>query len=164
MNTSLDAMSDLVGQYLRVRRALGYKLNNAEDILNRFVAYLEVRDADRVSVADAVGFATAPPARTARTQALRLSAVRCFTRWAHCQDPSIEVPPARLLPARPSRVAPYIYTAEQLDAIRNDVDLSAHQRDAVESLRIVLAADESIKTGRAVHLHSPAREPQAKRG
>lgn len=129
MNTSLDAMSDLVGQYLRVRRALGYKLNNAEDILNRFVAYLEVRDADRVSVADAVGFATAPPARTARTQALRLSAVRCFTRWAHCQDPSIEVPPARLLPARPSRVAPYIYTAEQLDALLEAAGRLSHRNE-----------------------------------
>lgn len=106
MNPSVEAVSDLVGQYLRVRRALGYKLDNAESILGRFIAYLEVHDADGVRVADAVGFATAPPARTARTQALRLSAVRCFARWAHCQDPSIEVPPARLLPARPSRVAP----------------------------------------------------------
>ena len=56
MNTSLDAMSDLVGQYLRVRRALGYKLNNAEDILNRFVAYLEVRDADRGGMIKSCGW------------------------------------------------------------------------------------------------------------
>lgn len=68
MNRSLEAVSDLVSQYLRVRRALGYKLNNAEYILNRFITYLEDHDAEGVSVADAVGFATAPPDRIVRTR------------------------------------------------------------------------------------------------
>jgi hypothetical protein len=31
--------------------------------------------------------------------------------------PHIEVPPARLLPARPTRVAPYIYTAVEIQAL-----------------------------------------------
>ncbi|MBI5850649.1 MAG: Gfo/Idh/MocA family oxidoreductase [Planctomycetes bacterium] len=39
-----------------------------------------------------------------------------------------------------------------LRAIREDVDLSDHLNDAVESLRIVLAADESARTGRVVVL------------
>ncbi len=39
-----------------------------------------------------------------------------------------------------------------LNAIASDVDMSDHMRDAVNSLRIVLAADESIKTKRAVEL------------
>jgi len=39
-----------------------------------------------------------------------------------------------------------------LDAIRNDRDLSAHMDEAVSSLRIVLAADESFRTGRTVEL------------
>lgn len=39
-----------------------------------------------------------------------------------------------------------------LDAIDNNVDLSSHHADAVASLRIVLAADESIRTGRTVEL------------
>ena len=38
-----------------------------------------------------------------------------------------------------------------LKAIREDLDLSRHLEDAVSSLRIVLAADESIRTGRVVH-------------
>ena len=37
-----------------------------------------------------------------------------------------------------------------LDAILNDRDLSDHMSDAVNSLRIVLAADESFRTGRTV--------------
>ena len=39
-----------------------------------------------------------------------------------------------------------------LAAIRNDEDLSEHARGAVDSLRIVLAADESIRSGQAVTL------------
>ncbi|MDC6353151.1 MULTISPECIES: Gfo/Idh/MocA family protein [Robiginitalea] len=37
-----------------------------------------------------------------------------------------------------------------LDAIRNDADLGDHLRDAVNSLRIVLAADASYKSGKTV--------------
>ena len=46
-------------------------------------------------------------------------------------------------------------TCEQevfLNAIVNDVDLSDHMADAVNSLRIVLAADEAFKTGKTVEL------------
>ena len=39
-----------------------------------------------------------------------------------------------------------------LRAIREDLDLSAHQQDAINSLRIVLAADESVRTGKVVML------------
>ena len=39
-----------------------------------------------------------------------------------------------------------------LRAIDEDVDLSAHMNDAVKSLKIVLGADESVRTGRVVQL------------
>ena len=39
-----------------------------------------------------------------------------------------------------------------LDAIRHDRDLGDHMADAVNSLRIVLAADEAFRTGRTVEL------------
>ncbi|WP_011582027.1 MULTISPECIES: Gfo/Idh/MocA family protein [Chelativorans] len=39
-----------------------------------------------------------------------------------------------------------------LKAIREDMDLSRHMEDAVQSLKICLAADESVRTGRAVKL------------
>jgi predicted dehydrogenase len=43
-----------------------------------------------------------------------------------------------------------------LNAIDEDLDLSAHMRDAVRSLRIVLAADESVRSGRVVTLGGQA--------
>lgn len=39
-----------------------------------------------------------------------------------------------------------------LQAIRDDLDLSSHVQDAINSLKIVLAADESFKTGKTVEL------------
>ena len=39
-----------------------------------------------------------------------------------------------------------------LNAIRKNVDLTAHMEDAISSLRIVLAADESVRTGKIVTL------------
>jgi len=39
-----------------------------------------------------------------------------------------------------------------LNAIREDVDLSDHMEDAIASMRIVAAADESFRTGRTVDL------------
>lgn len=39
-----------------------------------------------------------------------------------------------------------------LRAIREDIDLARHMQDALQSLRVCLAADESIRTGRAVDL------------
>ena len=38
------------------------------------------------------------------------------------------------------------------DAINNDLDMEAHVRDAINSLRIVLAADHSVRTGEVVKL------------
>jgi len=39
-----------------------------------------------------------------------------------------------------------------LEAIRTDIDLASHMQDAVNSLKIVLAADESFKTGKTITL------------
>ena len=57
-----------------------------------------------------------------------------------------------------------------LNAIRKDVDLTDHMNDAVNSLRIVLAADESFRTGKMIDLtakapakKAPAKKPAAKK-
>ena len=42
--------------------------------------------------------------------------------------------------------------AFMIQAIQTDADLGRHMRDAVQSLRICLAADESIRTGKIVNL------------
>ena len=61
------------------------------------------------------------------------------------------------LPEEPSHLELCAYEqAFVLDAIQDDFDLSRHMLDAVQSLAICLAADESIRTGRAVTLEETA--------
>jgi hypothetical protein len=38
------------------------------------------------------------------------------------------------------------------NSIINDADLTSHQDDAINSLKIVLAADQAYKTGKTVYL------------
>jgi integrase/recombinase XerD len=160
MSTAREELRELVAEYLTVRRSLGYKLDDAEYILARFFAYLHEHDAHGVTVEHALGFATAPAGASPRWQALRLSAVRCFARWAHCQDPDIEVPPARLLPARPTRVAPYIYTPGQIQALLEAADLLRPAvRAATFHTLIGLMAATGIRTGEAVGLDIASLDP-----
>jgi integrase/recombinase XerD len=159
----VSGLEQMVADYLRVRRSLGFKLDEAEYILARFVDYLQASDAPHtVTVAHALAFATAPPGASQRWQALRLSAIRCFARWAHTTDPAVEVPPARLLPARPTRTAPYIYTNAEIAAL---LDGAARLRPAIRAAThhtlIALMATTGIRTGEAIGLDIASLDPQA---
>lgn len=147
------ALSAMVTDYLKVRRSLGFALDNPERVLVKFVDYLRDRGIEEVTVEDAVAFATAPPCGSARSQALRLSAIRGFTRWARTLDPSIQVPPARLLPARVTRAAPYIYTPSQITALLGAADqLRPQIRASTHHALIALMAATGIRTGEAIGL------------
>jgi len=143
----------LVTDYLRVRRSLGYKLEYTERLLFGFVDYLSAVGAPAATVEHAVGFAMAPPGASPRWQALRLSAVRCFARWAHLLDPTIQVPSPRLLPARVTRAAPYIYSDTEIAALLEATDRLHPQIRAVTfHTLIALMAATGIRTGEALGL------------
>jgi integrase len=146
-------LEDMVADYLRVRRALGYKLEDNEHILVAFVAYLRSQDAQGVSVEHALDFATAATGASPRRQALRLSAIRCFARWAMTIDPTVQVPPASLLPARATRAAPYIYTEDEVGALIGAADrLSPAIRAATFHTLIALMASTGLRTGEVLGL------------
>lgn len=143
----------MVADYLRVRRALGHQLRGVERVLDGFVDHLQAQHADTVTVEHALAFATAPPGLSARGRALRLSAIRCFTRWASTIDASIQVPPDRLLPARPTRAVPHIYTGEEISALlRAAEQLRPAIRAASFHALIALMSAAGIRTGEALGL------------
>jgi len=163
---SMDAMSarlrGLVSDYLRVRRSLGYKLEYTERLLFGFVDYLQEHGATAATVEHALGFALAPSTASPRWHALRLSAVRCFARWAQLQDPSIEVPSPRLLPARVTRAAPYIYSDAEIAAL---LDATDHLRPPIRAVTlhtlIAVMAATGIRTGEALGLDITDFDQQA---
>jgi integrase/recombinase XerD len=122
-------------------------------LLFAFADYLEDHAADSVSVGHAVAFATAAEAASPRWQALRLSAIRLFARWAHLLDPSVQVPPARLLPARATRAAPYLYSDAEIAALlAAATELTPKIRAATMVALISLMAATGIRTGEALAL------------
>ena len=142
----------LVTDYLRVRRSLGYKLEYTERLLFGFVDYLSAVGAPAATVEHAVGFAMAPPGASPRWQALRLSAVRCFARWAHLQDPTIQVPSPRLLPARVTRAAPYIYSDTEIAALLEATGRLHPQIRAVTFHTLIALMAATGRTGEALGL------------
>lgn len=115
MNTLQEAVQD----YLALRRSLGFKLRDAGKGLLDFVAFMEQQRASyithRLALAWAQQTSTAPPSIWAR----RLSWVRCFARHRSATDPRTEIPPASLLPYRPKRARPYLYSNDEIRALLN---------------------------------------------
>jgi integrase/recombinase XerD len=152
----------MVGDYLRVRRSLGYKLVGTEHLLFEFVDYLDDRGAPTLTVEHAVRFATARPQASARRHALRLSAIRCFARWAHTLDPDVQIPPARLLPARATRAAPYLYTGAEVTTLLGAADeLRPAIRAATLHTLVALMSATGIRTGEALGLDLTDFDAQA---
>ena len=101
--------------YLQTRRSLGYRLQGQARLLMSYIADLEAAGVT-VTAANAVAWATRPAGASAVWYARRLSAARCFARYLRHRP---VLPGAALLAAAGgySRVAPYIYTQEEVDAL-----------------------------------------------
>jgi integrase/recombinase XerD len=95
----VSALRRAAEDYLRMRRALGYKLEVQSWMLRGFVAYLEQVGASTVTIEHAVGWATQPAQADPTYWSDRLSVARQFARYLQTIDPACEVPPSRLLPA-----------------------------------------------------------------
>jgi len=113
----MSELRSAIEQHLTVRRALGYKLELAERLLGQFSAYLEAIGATGITTELALAWATLPVAASPEWQGLRLSAVGGFAAWLQTIDPSTEVPPADLLPGRPRRAVPYLYSEAEIAAL-----------------------------------------------
>ncbi len=114
----MTALSDAVGDYINVRRAMGYKLERAEELLMQFVRHLEEVGATTITVDQAVAWATMPVGASRAWKGIRLSAARSFATWLQAREPATEVPPPDALGPRPVRRAvPYLYTDAEVAAL-----------------------------------------------
>src|SRR5262249_18340207 len=96
------------------------------------------------------------PAGNPSWHALRLSAVRGFATYLHTIDPSAEVPPANLIPWRPCRATPYLYSATDIAAlIAAAASLRFPLRAATYQTLIGLLAVTGMRVGEAIRLDRP---------
>lgn len=100
--------------YLALRRSLGFKLRDAERQLWKFAEFLETRGSAHISTEIALQWAQQSARTQASTQAQRLGYVRGFARYHAANDLQTEIPPPGLLPYRPRRARPFLYSQEQI--------------------------------------------------
>lgn len=113
----MSQLIDDLDEYLSLRRAFGAKLCGSEFHLRRFGAFLEEAGAPFVTTKLALEWATQPQGVTGVCHAGRLRSVRLFARFLRAKDCRNEVPHADLLPYRPKRATPYLYTTAEIQAL-----------------------------------------------
>jgi integrase/recombinase XerD len=99
-----------VDDYLWLRRALGFKLERAGQLLPQLVTYLEAAGAATVTSDLAIAWARLPERARPNHWAQRLAIARGFARYLQTIDPATEVPPVGVFPARRHRPTPYLWS------------------------------------------------------
>jgi integrase len=138
-----------------MRRALGFKLITQGRHLMRFVDYCEARHADRITTELAVDWArgTLRGSDHETYLARRLMVVRIFARHMKTLDPATEVPPEDVLPQRKYRIAPYLYSPAEINALIEAAGgLTPPLRAATWQTLIGLLAVTGMRTGEACRL------------
>jgi len=149
----MTSLEQSLADYLRIRRALGFKLERAEKLLVQYLAHLDALGEDRVTIANALDWARMPATGSGSWWAFRLSAVRGFATYLHALDPAHEIPPADVLPRRPRRAVPYLYTEQEIAAlIAATGRLRGHLRRATYRTLIGLLAVTGMRVGEAIRL------------
>ena len=113
MNTLRQAVQD----YLSLRRALGFKLQETGKGLLDFVTFIEQQRACYITQALALAWARQPSNVQPAHWAQRLSFVRGFARYRSATDQRTQVPPQGLLPFQPKRARPYLYSDDEIRSL-----------------------------------------------
>ena len=151
----MSALRARAGEYLAMRRALGFKLTTQGRHLMSFVGFCEEHGAGRVTADLAIQWAT----RTTRGsgnevyQARRLDVVRIFARHLQPLDPATEIPPDDVLARRYLRIPPYLYSPAEITAIMDAAGgLAPALRAATWRTLIGLLAVTGMRQGEACRL------------
>ena len=151
----MSALQSHVDDYLRLRRALGYDLEEAGRLLHRFAVELDAGGVTHITTQAAVRWALAPRVSApSSVPATRYRSVRGFARYMAGIDPETEIPPAGLIRRPRSRRPPFIYTDEQLLALLEQARAAIPQplRAATMHTLIGLLAASGLRVGEALRL------------
>lgn len=149
----MNALRQALADYLAMRRALGYRLVRAEKLLTQFLAFVEDRGEQHLTLETALAWATAPAAASARWKSARLTNVRRFAIHLRGLDPATQVPPADILPGRSGRATPYLYSAEEISALMTaTATLYGSHRRVTYRVLIGLLAATGMRVGEAIGL------------
>jgi integrase/recombinase XerD len=110
----MNALEKGLTDYVALHRSMGFKFQNAEWYLTRFVSFMNQRGARRITTQLAYEWATQPARAKPATLAARLGFVHRFARYMQADHPDTEVPPLQLIAAHNTRANPYLYSREEI--------------------------------------------------
>jgi integrase/recombinase XerD len=113
----MNTLRQAVHEYLSMRRSLGFKLREAGKALLDFVTFMEQHRATYITEALALTWAKQSENVQAAYWARRLSFVRGFARYRSSSDPRTQIPSPGLLPFRPKRARPYLYSDKEIESL-----------------------------------------------
>jgi integrase/recombinase XerD len=113
----MNTLREAVREYLDMRRALGFKLWETGHGLIDFVTFLERHNASYITQVLALAWAQRPSNVQPERWAHRLSYVRLFARYRSATDPRTQIPHPGLLPFRPKRARPYLYSDDEIRSL-----------------------------------------------
>ena len=149
----MKRLTNAVAEYLGLRRSLGFKLRHETWWLPDFASYLKQHRSSVITTKLALRWARQPHNASPNWWARRLGAVRRFAKYHHAFDPRNEIPPTDLIPYRPIRVTPYIYTNEEIaEVMRHAANLSHQLQSATYPTLIGLLAATGMRLGEAIAL------------
>ena len=120
----MTTLRQAVQEYVRMRRDLGFKLHQAGKGLLDFATFMARHRATYITQALALAWAQQPSNAQPVYWAQRLSFVRGFAYYRSATDPRTQIPAAGLLPFRPRRARPYLYSdAEIRGLLRAALDM-----------------------------------------
>ena len=113
----MNSLRQSIEEYLVMRRSLGFKLRQAGTMLLDFATFMERRRASYITPALALAWAQRPAHAQPAHWAGRLCHVRQFARYRSASDPRTQIPAVGLLPFKPKRARPYLYTDAEIQQL-----------------------------------------------
>jgi integrase/recombinase XerD len=115
----MNTLRTAAREYLAMRRNLGFKMDGADKPLLNFITFVEQHGAVYITQQLALTWAQQPSGARPAEWARRLRLVRGFALHRSATDPRTQVPLWGLLPHRPQRARPYLYTQEEISRLLN---------------------------------------------
>jgi integrase/recombinase XerD len=128
----MNALRQSIDDYLAMRRSLGFKLQKAGRALPDFATFMEGRRASYITQTLALIWARRPAHTQPAHWASRLCQVRQFARYRSASDPRTQIPAPGLMPFKPKRAKPYLYTNREIKQLLHatlHMPLSPHCAD-----------------------------------
>ena len=151
----MSALEQALGDYLQLRRSLGHQMAEAAWLLPSFVAYLDAHGSPTVTIEAALAWAQeAATGNETSVGPRRMTAARGFARYLAGIHADTEVPPLGLMPHRQRWRRPFIYSADDIDALmsRARSSITSPLRAATYQTLLGLLAVSGLRIGEAIKL------------